>query len=317
MDRSAKRRIQKCPVVGFRCKRRTRCNETEGRCSIESLPTRQFTRRCDNGSRRQKEKYGDACIETNSTKYERCKNGTRRHKRTHECDAWVVHMFKNRKKIIARGQRLQRMMANAPVKKHHKRFALIPDAPGAAEHRERMLKEGYVPEELPMADFDVRSPKPKPPRKPNENLPNPFKVRPRKSSPGRKPNDKEKDETMNNDNLNDFERHVSLLKVHPRKSSPSGKSNDEEEDETMNNYDMNDFDQGDAMMGEHPIPLSPVQEVENEDDVDRVSSPPRQIVPRKTPKKIHNTRSSSQRTRSETAKNKVDYGSRKSRKSMR
>ena len=199
--------------------------------------------------------------------------------------------------------------ANARVKKH-KRFALIPDAPGAAEHRERMLKN-YVPEDLPMAPVGVRSPKPKSPRKPDENVTNPFKVRPRKSSPGRKSNDKEKEETMNNYNLNDFDRRVSLIKV-----NPSRKSNDEEKDETMNNYDMNDFDEGDAMMGEHPPPLSPVQEVENEDDEDNVSSP-RQIVPRKTPKKIHNTRSSSQRTRSEKARYKVDYGSRKSRKSMR
>jgi len=313
MDRSARRRTQKCPKPGYRCKRRTRCNETEGRCSIASLPTREFSRRCENGSRRQRHENG--CIETGKPKYERCKNGTRRDKRTHECDAWGVYMFKNRKKIIARGQHLQRMAksANARVKKH-KRFALIPDAPGAAEHRERMLKD-YVPEELPMAPVGALSPKPKSPRKPNENLANPFKVRPRKSSPGRKSNDKEKDETMNNYNLNDFDRRISMINVHPRKSSPSRKSNDEEEDETMNNYDMNDFDQGDAMMGEHPPPLSPVQEVENEDDEDKISSP-RQIVPRKTPKKIHNTRSSSQRTRSEKAKYKVDYGSRKSRKSM-
>ena len=291
MNSSHRRRIQKCPVPGYRCKRRTRCNKTERRCSIASLPTRQFSRRCVNGSRRQEE--GDGCVETNSTKYERCKNGTRRDKRTHECDAGVVYMFKNRKRILAKGQRIQRMdkSANARVKKHN-RFALIPDAPGAAEYREQRLKD-YVPEELPMAPVGALSPKPKSPRKPNENLANPFKVRSRKSSPGSKLDEMKEDEAITND------------------------------------FEMNDFDQGDKgdyhdndgngiqVVEENPRKLSPIQEVENEDNEES----PRQMAPRKTPKNenkvFHNTRSSSQRTRSEKAKYKVDYGSRKSRKSMR
>jgi len=286
MNSSNRRRTQKCPVVGYRCKRRTRCNETEGRCSIASLPTRQFTRRCDNGSRRQKEKEGDGCAETNSTKYERCKNGTRRDKRTHECDAWGVHMFKNRRKIIARGQHLQRMdkSANARVKRH-KRFSFAPDAPGAAEHRERMLKD-YVPEESNGPPSPVPSPKPKSPRRPNENLADPFKIRVRKSSPPRSPP--------------------------PRELSVDN-------DDTTNNHDMNEFDHGDytdegngnAVVEENrPRQLSPILEEEE------ISPPP--FVRRKTPKiqnKTPNTRSSSSRTRSEKAKYKVDYSSNGSRKS--
>ena len=118
MNSNSRRRTQKCPVPGYRCKRRTRCNKRERRCSITSLPTRQFSHRCGNGTRRQKN--GDGCSETGSTKYKRCKNGTRRHKRTHECDAGVVYMFKNRKRILAKGRHLGRLnkSANSRVKKH-------------------------------------------------------------------------------------------------------------------------------------------------------------------------------------------------------
>jgi len=287
MNSHNRRRTQKCPVPGYRCKRRTRCNKMERRCSIASLPTRQFSRRCENGSRREED--GNGCVETNSTKYERCKNGTRRDKRTHECDAGVVYMFKNRRRILAKGQRIQRMdkSANARVKKPN-RFALIPDAPGAAEYREQRLKD-YVPEESDGPPSPVPSPKPKSPRKPYENLANPFKIRARKYSP-------------------------------PKSPSLQKSTNDEED--VTNHYDMNEFDQGDGMMEEAPQPLSPVQEIENEEDdnrseeEDKISSP-RQVVQRKVPKKIHNTRSSSQRTRSERAKYNVDYSSTNSRKSRK
>ena len=227
---SGRRRTQKCPVPGYRCKRRTRCNKTERRCSILSEPTRRFSRRCKNGSRRQKDE--DGCAETNSTKYERCKNGTRRHKRTKECDEHVVHLFKNRKRILARGRHLSRMdkLANSPVKKH-KRFTFAPDVP-----RE------------PIVD--------------------------------------------NN--------------------------------EITNNYDMNEFDQGDytnegnsnVEVEETGQQLSPISEEEEEEEE---TNPP-QIIRRKPPKiqnKTHNTRSSSQRTRSETARYKVNYGFNGSRKSRK
>ena len=273
---SSRRRTQKCPVPGYRCKRRTRCNKTERRCSISSEPPRRFSRRCVNGSRRQKEE--DGCAETNSTKYERCKNGTRRHKRSHECDEYVVHLFKKRKIILARGRDLGRMdkSVNAKVKKH-KRFELAPDAPGAAEYRERKQKE-HVQKEWDGPPSP--GPPPKSPRKPDENLVNPFKVRARKSSPP------------------------------PRELN----------DDITNNYDMNEFDQGDytdegngnAEVEETSRQLSPIPEEEE------TSPPP--FARRKTQKiqnKPLNTRSSSQRTRSETARNKVDYGSNGSRKSRK
>ena len=243
---SSRRRTQKCPVPGYRCKRRTRCNKTERRCSISSEPTRKFSRRCINGSRRQKNE--DGCAETNSIKYKRCDNGTRRHKRTKECDEHVVYLFKHRKRILARGRQLRGhtdKSANARVKRH-KRFAFAPDAPGAA--------------------------KPSTPRSP----------------PPRE------------------------LSVH--------------EDDTTNNHDMNEFDQGDypdegngnAVVEEEPPPrqLSPIAEEEDE------LTPQAPVVRRKTPKiqnkQPPNTRSSSSRTRSETAKNKkVNYSSNGSTKSRK
>jgi hypothetical protein len=90
--------------------------------------------------------------------------------------------------------------------------------------------------------------------------------------------------------------------------------------ETTNNYDMNEFDQGDytnegngnAEVEETGRQLSPISEEEE-------TSPP-QFIRRKPPKiqnKTHNTRSSSQRTRSETARYKVNYGFNGSRKSRK
>jgi hypothetical protein len=248
------------------------------------LPTRQFTRRCNNGSRRQKEKYGDACMETNSTKYERCKNGTRRHKKTRECDAGVVYLFKNRRRLLAKGRHMDRTdkSANANVKKH-KRFSLIPDAPGAAEYREQTEN---VPEEWDGPPSPVRPQKPKSPRKPYENLANPFKIRVRKSSP-------------------------------PRQES-------KEDEEMTNNYDMGDyFEQeadGDAVVEKNNRKLSPILEAENEEDERENIDPPPRVVQENYSRnqsqrqnKVHNTRSSNSRTRSEKSKYKVDYGSKSSR----
>ena len=282
---SSRRRTQKCPVPGYRCKRRTRCNKTERRCNISSEPARRFPRRCINGSRRQKD--GEGCAETDSTKYERCKNGTRRHKRTKECDAGVVYLFKNRRRLLARGQQLRghtdNKSRNSAAKKH-KRFSFAPHAPGAEEYRKQKLKD-YVPEE----EWDGPpspgpSPKPKSPRRPNENLADPFKIRARKSSPPRSPP--------------------------PRESSV-------DDDDTTSNNDMDEFAQEDytheegndnAVVEENRRQLSPILEEEEE-----LSPPP--FVRRKTPKiqnKTPNTRSSSSRTRSEKARYKVDYGSKNS-----
>ena len=134
-----RRRTRKCPVPGYRCKRRTRCNKTEGRCSISSKPTRRFTRRCYNGSQRQKR--GDGCDETGLPKYPRCKNGTRRHKRTHECDRKVGDLLeeKNRERILARGQHVARRdkSANANVKKQTRNFTFANDAAVLNKYRER------------------------------------------------------------------------------------------------------------------------------------------------------------------------------------
>jgi len=269
MNRSSRRRTQQCPVPGYRCKRRTRCNKTERRCRISSEPTKKFPRRCNNGSRRQKE--GDGCAETDSTKYERCKNGTRRHKRSHECDAGVVYLFKNRRRILAKGQHLGRTdkSANANVKQH-KRFSFAPDAPGVAEYRERKQKE-HVQNEWDGPPSP--GPPPKPPRQPDENLANPFQIHARKYSSSLEP-----------------------------------------EDDTG----QEGFDHGDYNEHEERQQLSPIEEEEEEEeDEDNISSP----LPRPRPvaqKKSHNTRSSSQRTRSERAKFNVDYNdnrnSRKSRK---
>ena len=286
---SSRRRTQRCPVPGYRCKRRTRCNKTKRRCSISSEPIRRFPRRCINGSRRQKN--GEGCAETDSTKYERCKNGTRRHKRTKECDAGVVHLFKNRKRILARGQQLRGHTDNKSrnsAAKNHKRFSFAPDAPGAAKYRKQRLKDyAAAKEEEEEEEWDgppspVPSPKPKSPRRPNENLADPFKIRARKSSP-----------------------------PPPRELSVD----DNDDDYPTNDNDMGEFAQDDyaheegndndnAVVEENRRQLSPIPEEEEE-----LSPPP--FVRRKTPKiqnKTPNTRSSSQRTRSETARNRVNYG---------
>ena len=269
MNSSGRHRTQQCPVPGYRCKRRTRCNKTERRCRISSEPTKKFSRRCDNGSRRQKE--GDGCAETDSTKYERCKNGTRRHKKTHECDAGVVYLFKNRRRILAKAQNLhhQDKSANAIVKQH-KRFSFAPDAPGVAEYRERKQKE-HVQKEWDGPPSP--GPPPKLPRQPDENLANPFQIHARKYSSSLEP-----------------------------------------EDDTG----QEGFDHGDYNEPEERQQLSPIEEEEEEDNL---LSPRSQTRPLHRPiaqKKRHNTRSSSQRTRSERAKFKVDYNdnrnTRKSRK---
>jgi hypothetical protein len=281
-----RRRTRKCPVPGYRCKRRTRCNKTERRCSISSKPTRRFSRRCHNGSRRQKR--GDGCDETGSPKYTRCKNGTRRHKRTHECDRKVGYLLEEevREEILAKGQRVARRNKSANnVKKQTRIFTLARDEAVLNKYRERR-GDNILPRE---SDENLAADN-------DENLA------------------ANEDEFMGEFDQGDYPDDDGNGNAEVEEDYPDddGNSNAEVEEDYPD-----DDGNGNAEVEEEPPPrqLSPILEEGEEED--ETSSPrARGKIPKKQIK-IHNTRSSSQRTRSETAKNRVNYGSNSSRKSRK